>query len=62
MSFKCDICGRSRGAGCRVSHSHIRTRHFWKPNLQNARVKLNGVVRRVKVCTSCLRAGKVQKA
>lgn len=62
MSFKCDICGRSYGTGCRVSHSHRRTKHIWKPNLQNARIRLGGIVQRVKVCTSCIRAGKIQKA
>jgi large subunit ribosomal protein L28 len=62
MSFRCEICGKSAGSGCRVSHSHRRTRHFFLPNLQNARVRIGGQVRTVRICTGCLKAGKVQKA
>jgi large subunit ribosomal protein L28 len=38
------------------------TKHRWTPNLQPARVLVDGMVRRVRVCTSCIKAGKVQKA
>jgi len=62
MSFKCTVCGRSYSTGYRVSHSHRKTRHQWKPNLQNARIRIDGLVRKVKVCTSCIKAGKIQKA
>ncbi|HOA05859.1 MAG TPA: 50S ribosomal protein L28 [Candidatus Fermentibacter daniensis] len=62
MSFKCTVCGRSYSTGYRVSHSHRKTRHQWKPNLQNARIRIDGLVRKVRVCTSCIKAGKIQKA
>jgi len=48
--------------GYRVSHSQRHTKHAWKPNLQAARILVNGLARKVKVCTSCIRAGKVRKA
>ncbi len=61
MSWKCDICGKSPSVGNRVSHSNKHTKHVWKPNLQSARVMLDGKVRKVKVCTTCIRSGKVEK-
>lgn len=62
MSWKCDICGKGPAVGNRVSHSTRHTKHVWKPNLQTARVLLNGKVKKVKVCTGCIKSGKIQKA
>jgi large subunit ribosomal protein L28 len=45
-----------------VSHSHIRTKRRWNPNIQRVRALVNGVPRRVNVCTSCIKAGKIAKA
>ena len=39
-----------------------RTKRKFKPNIQKVRAIVNGGVRRVKICTSCLAAGKIQKA
>ncbi len=61
MSWKCDICGKGPTVGNRVSHSNRHTKHVWKPNLQNARILVNGKMKKVKVCTTCLKSGKVQK-
>ena len=61
MSRKCDVCGKSPSVGNRVSHSTKHTKHVWKPNLQSARIRVDGKVRRVKVCTTCLRSGRVEK-
>ncbi|HEX6330544.1 MAG TPA: 50S ribosomal protein L28, partial [Actinomycetota bacterium] len=44
------------------SHSHRRTSRRWDPNVQRVRAMVNGTPRRVYVCTSCLKAGKVQRA
>lgn len=62
MSWKCDICGKKPSTGYRVSHSTRHTKHVWKPNLQPARVLINGVVTRIKACTSCIKSGKVKRA
>lgn len=62
MSKRCDICGKGPQFGHSVSHAHNVTKRRWYPNLQNVRVLLNGAVKRVKICTRCLRSGKVQKA
>jgi len=45
-----------------VSHSHRRTRRRWNPNIQRIRTIVDGSPRRLSVCTSCIKAGKVQKS
>ena len=62
MAKICDICGKGPATGNNVSHAHNKTRRRWLPNLQNIRALINGVAKRVKVCTNCIRSGKVQKA
>jgi large subunit ribosomal protein L28 len=58
----CDVCGKGPGFGMSVSHSHRRTHRRWNPNIQTVRTSLNGAARRrVNVCTSCLKAGKVTR-
>jgi large subunit ribosomal protein L28 len=44
-----------------VSHSHRRTKRRFDPNIQNVRALVKGTPRRINVCTSCIRAGKVVK-
>ncbi|KJS18989.1 MAG: 50S ribosomal protein L28 [Clostridiaceae bacterium BRH_c20a] len=48
--------------GMQVSHSHIRTKKKWAPNLQKVRAIVKGTPKRVTVCTRCLRSGKVKRA
>lgn len=62
MARVCEICGKGPTTGYRVSHAHNRTKHRWLPNLQSIRVLIDGTVKKLKVCTSCIRSGKVQKA
>ncbi len=59
---KCEICGKTVHTGMKVSHSHIRTKRNWKPNLQTVRAIVDGSPKRITVCTRCLRSGKVQRA
>ncbi len=61
MAKRCDICGKGPTTGNNVSHSHKKTRRRWLPNLQRVRVLHEGTVRYMKVCTSCLKSGKVAK-
>jgi large subunit ribosomal protein L28 len=61
MSKVCDICGKKPGVGHNVSHAHNLTLRRFNPNLQSVRAKVGGTSRRMKVCTRCLKAGKVQK-
>ncbi|HPZ43441.1 MAG TPA: 50S ribosomal protein L28 [Bacillota bacterium] len=62
MARKCAICGKGVSVGMKISHSHIRTKKTWMPNLQPVRAIINGSPKKVKVCTRCLRSGKVQRA
>ncbi|MCB0919278.1 MAG: 50S ribosomal protein L28 [Actinobacteria bacterium] len=59
MSAKCEVCGKGPGFGMNVSHSHRRTKRRWNPNLQVVRRNAGGGTKKIKVCTSCLKAGKV---
>lgn len=59
---KCAICGKGVRVGMQVSHSHIRTKRTWAPNLQPVRTVINGKPVRLQVCTRCLKAGKVKRA
>ncbi len=62
MAAICEICGKKPSFGMSVSHSHRRTKRRWSPNIQRVRAVVNGSTKRVDVCTSCLKAGKVTKA
>ncbi|MCY0869633.1 MAG: 50S ribosomal protein L28 [Firmicutes bacterium] len=62
MSKRCEVCGKGPQVGNAVSHSHVLTKRRWLPNLQSVRVNQGGSVKRMKVCSRCLKAGKVQRA
>ena len=62
MSRQCEICGKKRMLGNNVSHAHNLSRREFKPNLVTVRAKVNGAVKRIKICTRCLRSGKIVKA
>jgi LSU ribosomal protein L28P len=59
---RCEICNKGMHFGIQLSHSHIRTNRTWKPNVRKVKVVVNGVTKRMYVCTKCLRSNKVQKA
>ena len=62
MARRCEICGRGPVVGRTVSHAHnVRPRRF-EPNLQTVRAIINGASKRIRVCTRCLRSGKIVKA
>ena len=61
MSMVCEVCGKRPMSGNHVSHAHNLTRRRWKPNIQRVRAVINGTVRKVRICTKCLKSGKVQK-
>ncbi|MEJ7761127.1 MAG: 50S ribosomal protein L28 [Gemmatimonadaceae bacterium] len=59
---RCYVCDKGVAFGNNVSHANNKTRRTWKPNLQVARIVIEGKIEKVKVCTRCLHAGKVQRA
>ena len=62
MSQVCDICGKGPKSGNNVSHSHIKTKRRFMPNLQKVRHQLDsGQVVSIKACTRCIRSGSITK-
>ena len=61
MAANCDVCGKGPSFGNSISHSHRRTPRRWNPNIQKVRTVTNGTPKKVNVCTSCLKAGKVSR-
>lgn len=67
MSNHCYICGKGPQFGQNIRHVHSgawarrapRTKRRWLPNLQSARIKVGAAVKKVKVCTRCLKKGKI---
>ena len=75
MSLECEICGKKTtfgikyarrgaakkrgGSGAKISGKTART---FKANIQSVRALVNGAPKRIKVCASCLQAGKVAMA
>lgn len=62
MSKKCDLCGKKPMTGSNVSHAHNVTKRRFNPNIQRVRVMDKGRVKRMMVCTKCIKAGRIQKA
>ena len=62
MAAVCEVCGKHPSFGMTISHSHRRTKRRWNPNIQRIRVMVGRTPKRMNVCTSCIRAGKIQKA
>lgn len=63
MAQVCELCGKGPQFGNNISHAHNVTRRRWNPNLQQVRAKIGqGINKRIKVCTGCIKAGKIVKA
>lgn len=71
----CEICGKGNvkarsivrrgkakkqgGVGRKITGITLRTQ---KPNLMRVKAVVDGVHKRVRVCTNCLKSGRVQRA
>lgn len=62
MARKCYICGKQTSSGNNVSHSHKKIKRVFKPNIHKTKIEINGKTKQVKICTKCLKSGKVKKA
>lgn len=75
MARECSICGKKTATGYSITRRGLakkkggvgkritgRTIRKFKPNIQKVRAKINNIVKRIKVCTRCISAGKVLKA
>lgn len=61
MAKVCAICGKKALVGSKISHAHNVSKRRFNANLQRVRIKIDGKIKRVMVCTRCLSAGKVTK-
>lgn len=61
MAMVCEICGKTSWVGKQVSHSHRRSSKTWSPNLQNVTAFVDGRKVKMRVCTSCIKAGKITR-
>lgn len=62
MAATCEVCGKGPVYGNNVSHANNKTRRRWNPNLQTVRAVYKGGVKKIRVCSRCLRSGAVTKA
>ncbi|NMD41773.1 MAG: 50S ribosomal protein L28 [Firmicutes bacterium] len=62
MARICQICGKGKTSGFQISHSHIKSKRLWRPNIQKVKAMVDGTPRRINVCTRCLKSGKVKRA
>jgi large subunit ribosomal protein L28 len=62
MAQICDICGKGPRFGNTISHAHNVSRRRWNVNLRPVRAKVQGATKSLRVCTNCLKSGKVVKA
>ena len=62
MAKVCEICGKKPIVGNNISHAHNVTKRRFNPNLQSVRTVYNGRVKRMRVCTNCIKSGHVVKA
>jgi len=61
MPAQCEICCKQRQVANRVSHSNIKTKSIQRPNLQRVHILVGGARKHIRICTRCLRSGKVTK-
>ena len=61
MAAVCDVCAKRPGFGHNVPWSKKKTTRRWNPNIQRVRATVAGTAKRLNVCTSCLKAGKVSR-
>lgn len=61
MAARCQICGKGPMFGNNVSHANNITKRRWNPNLHRVRIVVNSAHKRARVCTSCIRSGRITK-
>jgi large subunit ribosomal protein L28 len=74
MARECELCKKKTVVGRQYSYRGKakaeggvgikitgKSKRKFKPNVQRVRAVVNGEVRRIKVCTNCIKSGKVVK-
>jgi large subunit ribosomal protein L28 len=62
MARVCDVCGKGPQFGNTISHAHNVSKRRWNVNLRPVHAKVGAATKHIRVCTSCIRSGKVVKA
>jgi large subunit ribosomal protein L28 len=62
MAKICEVCGKKKVFGNNVTFSNKKNPRSFSPNIRKVRAVVNGSVKRVNVCTRCLRSGYVERA
>lgn len=75
MSMVCEICRKKKVVGGSIirkglakkkggigMHVVKNTKRTFKPNIQKVKAIIDGEVKRINICTACIRTGKIQKA
>ena len=62
MPRMCEICGKKPLVGHNISHAHNITKRRFNPNLQKVKTLQKGRVKKMMVCTSCIKSGHIVKA
>jgi large subunit ribosomal protein L28 len=62
MSMSCELCGKKPAFGNIISHANNTRRRRWNPNLRRVKAVVKGVHKHMRVCTACIRSGKITKA
>ena len=61
MAQVCGICGKKPSVGHSVSHANNKTKRRWNVNIQAVRAMVDGAPKRIRVCSSCIRSGRITK-
>ena len=62
MARVCEVCGKGPQFGNNISHAHNVSKRRWNVNLHAVRARVRGGSKRIRVCSVCLKSGKVAKA
>jgi len=62
MAQACELCGKKPQYGNIISHANNVRRRRWNPNLRRVRAVINGARKQIRVCTACIKSGRVKKA
>lgn len=62
MAKVCEVCGKGKVFGNKVTFSNKKNPRTWSANIRSVKAVVNGTTKRINVCTRCLRSGYVERA
>ncbi len=61
MAKACQLCGKRVSVGHNISKAHNLTKRKFIPNLHTVTVRIDNKIKKMKLCTRCLRSNKIEK-